>query len=414
MALQGGVQVVLQHPSKNGGHTCRGFTGLANVTPAWFCVTALHPGDAAIASDVGSDIAAGLVSLGPNVVEVDPPCGGNGPMGECHARDTPDCAKVLLPIVGSAQGKSSLTKGWPKPKELGHICPVLGPSANAATLPKSLKVINGVHWTPGDSSAISTILQLGGLLSARPRLFISYLRAESQALAEQLHDHLIQHGFEVFLDRFSVKPGVDFQLRLTEELSRMGTVLVLESPGILKSSWILHEVSFARKHRLGMLGLRLPVGKAVPGIPSDSRMRISLAELDTEGRLIPAKLAAAVALLKVLHARAERARIAYLRTNLSDTLLKNGFKTQGFDAGGIIVAKKSTKEYAFAVRSLPAELADFHAIEGHRDHGRETFVLAPAKHMDWQTRRSLTWMSDETDIGLEDEGDMLKLVRRLP
>lgn len=413
MPLNHGIQVVLQQPRKSGGSTCRAFTGIPHVMPAWFCVEPLHPADSSTASDVGDEIAAGLISLGPNVIEVDPPCGGNG-FGSCHAEGVPDCAKVFLPVVGAAGGNSGLLQRWPTLGATARICPVLGPSASAAAMPKSLKGINGVQWSPGDPGAIGKILQMGGLVSVRPRLFISYVRAESQALAEQLHDYLNRLGFEVFLDRFSVKPGTDFQVRLTEELARMGTLLVLESAGILKSKWVRHEVQFARAFRLGRIALHLPKGTLVPGISHDSRLAILSGQLNGGGRLFPKHLKAVGLRLQTLHAAAERVRIAYLRDTMSDALLLNGFSSQGFDVGGVIVAKKNSREYSFAVRNLPPEMADFHAVERHRAQGRSTFVVAPAKYMDWQTRRSLAWLSHETSIGLEDEGDMLKLVRRLP
>lgn len=413
MSLHPGIQVVLQQPRKNGGSTCRAFTGLPHVVPAWFCVEPLHPADSSTASDVGDDIAAGLISLGPTVHEVTPPCGGCG-FGSCHAESAPDCVKVLLPVVGAAGGNSPLLQRWPSFGATARICPILGPSASVAAMPKSLKPINGVQWSPGDPAAIGKILQLGGLVSARPRLFISYARVDSQPIADQLHDYLNRLGFEVFLDRFSVKPGTDFQVRLTEELSRMGTLLVLESAGILKSKWVRHEVQFARSCRLGLVGLHLPKGAFVPGIAHDSRLPIASGQLNGQGRLFPKHLKDVGLRLQTLHAAAERIRIAYLRDTMSDALLLNGYSSQGFDVGGIIVAKKNTNEYSFAVRNLPPEMADFHAVEGHRAQGRSTFVVAPAKYMDWQTRRSLAWLSHETQIGLEDEGDMVKLVRGLP
>lgn len=411
MPLHQGIQVVLQQPRKNGGATCRAFTGLPHVAPAWFCVLPLDPADSDAASDLGDEIAVALTSLNPNVLEVTPPCGGHN-FGSCHAENTPDCAKVLLPVIGAAGSGSTIPMNWLTGDSLACVCPVLLLSATVGAMPLGLKATNGVQWSPGDPGAIGKLLQLGGLISARPRLFISYVRAESHALAEQLHDHLIRLGFEVFLDRFSVKPGVDFQVRLTEELSRMGAVLVLESPGILKSRWVRHEVNFARSNRLGLIGLHLGKGAMVPGILQASRHHVSAAQLGKQGKLRPRHLKEIGLKIQTMHAAAERIRIAYLRDTMSDTLLLNGFTFQGFDVGGVIVARKAN-DYSFAVCNLPAEMADFHAVEGHRRHSHSAFVIAPAKHMDWRMRRPLAWLSQETGIELEDEGDMLKLVRSL-
>lgn len=411
MPLQQGIQVVLQQPRKNGGPTCRAFAGLPNVAPAWFCVEPLSSADSSAASDLGDELAAAIVSLGPQVHELTPPCGGNN-FGHCHAGNVPDCAKILLPVVSAVAGSSPLLQSWPSLGPLARICPVL--TSPASALPKILKAINGVQWSPGDFSAIGRILQLGGMVSARPRLFISYARAETQALAEQLHDKFNQLGFDVFLDRFSVKPGIDFQMRLTEELSRMGTILVLESAGILKSRWVRHEVQFARSYRLGLMSLHLPKGALVPGISHNLRLPITTTQLDGHGKLAAKHLGEITLKLQMRHAEAERIRIAYLRDTMSDALLLHGFSSQRFDVGGVVVAKKNANVYSFALRNLPPEMTDFHAVEGHRARSRSTFVVAPAKYMDWQSRRSLTWLSNETGIGLEDEGEMIKLVARLP
>jgi hypothetical protein len=96
-------------------------------------------------------------------------------------------------------------------------------------------MFNAALWNPGDLHAGNRILAACGIGSSSPRIFISYVRCDTTPIADQLFDALHREGFEVFLDRFSIEPGADFQVRLTEELSHMGFILVLESRNILSS-----------------------------------------------------------------------------------------------------------------------------------------------------------------------------------
>lgn len=262
---------------------------------------------------------------------------------------------------------------------------------------------------------MSQILQLGGLLSAKPRIFISYVRAETQALADQIHDHLGRKGFEVFLDRFSVKPGIDFQIKLIEELSRMGSVLLLESPGILKSHWVRHEINFAKSHRLGLMSLGLPGGTHVSGIDPVARIAVLPKQLTKLRRLSNKHLEHVLLQIQVLHADAERRRIAYLRDSLSDALLLNGFTRQGFGKNGVVLAQHpiSFNQYAFAVSHLPPLVDDFYALDGYRTN-RSAYVVAPSRYMDWRVRQPLEWVGTQCGIQLEDEGSMVNLVKGLP
>lgn len=54
--------------------------------------------------------------------------------------------------------------------------------------------------------------------SGESRLFISYVRRDTSAIADQLFGALTQEGFDVFLDRCSVPVGVPFQKRLMQDL----------------------------------------------------------------------------------------------------------------------------------------------------------------------------------------------------
>jgi hypothetical protein len=325
---------------------------------------------------------------------------------------------VLLPVFGpSTQRPATIKFAVVPPGSAGarndKLVPVLADGASAKLLPAALQKKNALRWQPASRGGIHDVLQLGGLLSARRRVFISYVRADCDPLAEQLFDALGRRGFDVFLDRFRIDPGVDFQVRLSEELSRMGSVLVLESPNILKSKWVRHEINFARKFNLGLVGLALPGGASAPGVWPANRIVVEGMHMNATAKLKPKRLSSVVARIEQAHARAERVRTAYLRDNLSRALARSGFTQQAFEAGGNVLARRA-RQYAFRVCNVPAELADFHAIAAYRPHVQAAYVLAPARHMDWRIRAPLSWLSGAVDVLMRDHADMPRELGSLP
>ncbi len=412
MPLQLGAQVVVHQPDSSGGGRCRAFTGLPATTPAWIRIDAATPADRLSAQRLGGEIVALLGRLNPGMREIRPPCSGWN-YGDCHARSTPDCVKILLPVF-TAKSSYKIPAAWRTKDVTFRVAPVLTSGTDPSVLSAALRKLNAVRWSPGDPTGLFDLLRLARIISDRRRVFISYVRADSDPLAEQLFDALGKRGFDVFMDRFRLDPGVDFQVRLLEELSRIGSVLVLESPGILKSRWVRHEIDFARKYQLGRMALALAGGSPkVPGIPAASRVQFGPGDLTGKaGKLRALPLRQIVARLEALHARAEQVRIAYLRDNLSRALAMDGFLQQGFDPGGTVLARKSAM-HAFRVCNLPAELGDFQAIDAHRAWASTSHVVAPARFMDWRSRASLDWLAARAGIQMDDHAEMPAVLKGL-
>ena len=133
-----------------------------------------------------------------------------------------------------------------------------GPNAVRDMLPDRIEHLNAVDWDRDRSLALGTILRLLGLVEDERRLFLSYVRRDSAKVAEQLHRELQERQFNVFLDRFTVPPGADFQRRLTEDLADSAFLLLLESDGIRNSKWVQHEINYALTHRIGTLAVTMP------------------------------------------------------------------------------------------------------------------------------------------------------------
>ena len=75
-------------------------------------------------------------------------------------------------------------------------------------LPESLSHLHALIWEGAGLNIATALLRMLGLFETERKVFISYRRAETAELANQLHKELVRRRFDVFLDRFSVGTGV--------------------------------------------------------------------------------------------------------------------------------------------------------------------------------------------------------------
>ena len=139
-------------------------------------------------------------------------------------------------------------------------------------LPARIAHLNVAFWEGDGAQVATSLLEMLGLVEKERKIFISYRRSETSALAVQLHTELVQRRFDVFLDRFAVEPGVDFQRRLDEDLGDKAFVLLLESPELRDSRWVRHEIAYAHSRRIEILALTLPGTASSELGPVDSRV----------------------------------------------------------------------------------------------------------------------------------------------
>ena len=93
----------------------------------------------------------------------------------------------------------------------------------------------------------------------KPRIFISYARSDSAALAEELVAGLELAGFEPYLDRHDIAAAEDWQARLGGLIQSADTVVFILSPAAVKSTRCAWEVERAVE-----LGKRLIPVQAMP------------------------------------------------------------------------------------------------------------------------------------------------------
>lgn len=128
-------------------------------------------------------------------------------------------------------------------------------------IPENLRHINALEAVlPNENFDRITSLVLEGfrLLRRERRLFISYKRDDSQAVANQLYDALDSRGFDVFIDTRTVPPGVDFQAELWHRLADSDVVVLIDTPGFRTSRWTVAELTQANATNVQILHLLWP------------------------------------------------------------------------------------------------------------------------------------------------------------
>lgn len=123
-------------------------------------------------------------------------------------------------------------------------------SRYAGRLNAFLRAPVGQGWI---SALLDEILAYGWLRRRIRKVFISYKRTDSAAVAQQLFREFSHRNYIVFLDEVSIDHGDDFQSELLWWLNDADLVLILASPNLDQSKWVLEEINFARTHHIGSL-----------------------------------------------------------------------------------------------------------------------------------------------------------------
>ena len=127
-------------------------------------------------------------------------------------------------------------------------------------IPKDLHSVNGFELISNNDieKLVSSVLEGLSLLRLSRRLFISYKRDESSTVAIQLFEQLEKNGFDVFLDTHSIRPGESFQEELWHRMADTDVVVLLNTPGFLKSNWTTQELAKANAMSIGIVQLIWP------------------------------------------------------------------------------------------------------------------------------------------------------------
>ena len=138
-------------------------------------------------------------------------------------------------------------------------------------VPEVLRLINGVKY---DEKNIDYIVNIAfeelRLLRKKRRMFISYKRSDSGAIANQLYDVLSRHQFDVFLDTYSISGASDFQAELHHRITDSDILIQLNSPNFMDSLWCQEEISEANARQVGVLQINWP------NVPSGDANQLSV------------------------------------------------------------------------------------------------------------------------------------------
>jgi hypothetical protein len=342
------------------------------------------------------------------------------PCGICPARrDDFDCKAIdrdtsrnVLVVVSNGASPSQ-HPSVVVPTKRPHVLVLHANGTPPPVVPWSSTTTNTATWRRHATEFVPQILAAAGLTDPDARVFISYRRDESSELAEQLFDALGKRHFDVFVDRFRIEVGADFQQRILQELAHKSMAVYLESTGILASKWTRYEIAVAKSARMGVLALALDGGQRIPAIDDSMRMSVSSTG---KALLDAAELAQVVERIATEHSLSQLRRRQLLRQSMQRALQLAGVHTQLIVDGAIEVQPNagSSKRYVVWLPSRPAELADFHvAATKPISTTPVRAVVAPASHLVGDERTRMRWLSDVSAVQSFDESHMLQVARAM-
>ncbi|TQN42486.1 TIR domain-containing protein [Blastococcus colisei] len=366
-------------------------------------IVMVHAGEDAWAREVEGEVRAAARSAGlpdKRIVVVD---------DVPHDADSPAAVVYLATTAGGTVTGDKLRRlaeaGYP-------VVPVF-PSGHTdvrALMPPPLERLNAIDW--GDRRRVAlVVLRALGLGEEDRKLFLSYRRTDAGRLALQLHTALVQRGFDVFLDRFSVDVGVDFQRQIHVDLADKAFVLFIESLSARDSRWVEEEVAYAMRHHISHLALTLPGvsrDRRFPTVDDAFRHELDAARhlrpgTDGDPELTDTALEAVLDMVETRYAGLIRRRREQLLGSLTDVLTRDGYDVvpaadwavvaQPTDGNGpprifLTTVRAPTPRDLFLLHGLREPLvheADVARMEG--------VVVHPVADLDAAAHEIVTWVS---------------------
>lgn len=339
---------------------------------------------------------------------------------EAAATDAP----TLVVCLGSqAAATSDVVEGQLERAraEALAVVPVLRPGGRMhASFPELIHPLNALTWGLGEEPALALLRALGVVEEER-RLFLSYRQAESSALALQLRRALSERSYDVFLDRFSVPPGADFQRRIDIELADKAFVLLLESASAIGSDWVQHEVTYALSHRIAVLALTLPgVDIEEQFEVIDDAFRLPLTDSDFAGNdskqtLCEAALQRVLDAVEWRYAREIRRRRQQLLGSASDFLMRAGYDRAPLDRWAVLATRGAERIAVLVTPSVPRP-ADLRVVDqlrqrvaelDGREDGLRAYLVHDVEDHDPDSRDLAEWIVADRPLSIVALDDLL-------
>ncbi len=436
--------IVLQIENAQGGFDCMGVRGVPAARRSLIAlVSSGAPAGRTLVQDLATELETALRASSPQVACDAIAC--PAAPADMSGAGEPDRLKLLV-LVGSKGAvfhDLDWYKRWDSNADQCFVMPVLPPGRYEDQFDEAilkddkhlLRRINAARWDNKIAEVLPSVLSRAEITSSVSRIFISYRRVETLPVALQLFDRLIKEGFDVFLDRFSIPFGFDFQRRLTQELEDKSMVVLLESKFLKRSKWTQHEIDFAKRRRLGLIALRMPevAGDHLLGsIAGDAREPLERCDFESEPtqvrdpdgqdmvdqwpKLADAALDRVVTRIKIAHADALFVRRRRLRGDVVAALHGVGVTVAYTEVGPLIVGADG---HVVWLTTRPPEVDDFRSLDVARDArtsaGREPrgIIVGPMAALEPDRRERLDWLHEVTRCQSFDEGNLPEFARDL-
>jgi len=399
-------ELVIQLQDKQGNFICEKFSNLLSPKSIYIaiCFTDNQQSEDS-AVELKDKLIKAISNNNAGFKKISADCGGNAvSFPNCYAVGIADNIKLLIVV---SDGKTNAFVNTDVLNWSEKILPVLPKGTNVG-LPPPLSDPQAAFWTSDIDEVIPYIFGKIGVSDEDQRIFISYRRIDTTALAEQLFNRLNQERFEVFLDTFSINPGVVFQSRLYQELVDKAMVVFLESKNFSNSEWTQAEAAFVKLNRLGYIALNIDNAPKIPSVDEQFRIMISAADLTLEKELLIPKLDSVVKKIREQHSAALNYMKDYLNMSIVVALNNRGITPQ-YDTKGFI--GDTAAKYKIWTTPRPPKLDDYHYAETS-GAAKRRIIFGP-RFMEDKRKILNEWLSNKSAIEFYNEGDILNLINSL-
>lgn len=396
-------ELIIQLQDQFGNFSCEKY---ANIPTPRSVYLAICFNNSSVSQQLAIHLKQSLINyisnLNSSFISQPAPCGGNAKsFGNCQAINIVDNYKLLIVV---SDGSNILFNEPAVCNWNQEVLPIIKQTA-PYNLPHPFNIPQACFWHNDISESIPTICRYIGISPFTQRVFISYRRIDTSKFADQLFDKLNRKGFEVFLDRFSIDPGINFQKRLYQELADKAMVVLIESPDYLKSKWVQYEIDFAKKYRLGLFAVNVNNSPKVKTIMADRRKDVLL---KPNSELNETDLDDLCLKIEEQHTQALYIQKHYLTNSIYNTLKACGayptIDNRGFISFSNISGNKTFKVWAIP---RPPETNDYYHTDSNRDTA--TGIIVGPMFIE-ETRQAINeWLEKKSLVNFYTEGQILNL-----